>query len=149
MPGGVEIVSPGGLPLGIEEADLGAHISIPRNKMLANVLFRLEIIEAYGTGIGRMRASYADSEFDPSIRLTPNTLTVFLPNRNAIGMRAAEASDEKARALRDLLEGCPKTRRFIQESLGISQTTAIRMLGDLVNKGVIEKQGPARTPCIC
>lgn len=144
MPSGVEIVSPGGLPLGIEEADLGAHISIPRNKMLANVLFRLEIIEAYGTGIGRVRASYADSEFDPSIRLTPNTLTVFLPNRNAAGMRAAEASDEKARALRDLLEGGPKTRRFIQESLGISQTTAIRMLGDLVNKGVIEKQGAGK-----
>lgn len=38
MPGGMEIVSPGGPPLGIEEADLDACISIPRNKMLANIL---------------------------------------------------------------------------------------------------------------
>lgn len=68
----------------------------------------------------------------------------FLPNRNAAGMRAIEASDKKARALRDLLEGGSKTRRFIQESLGIPQTTAIRMLGDLTNKGVIEKQGAGK-----
>ena len=37
--GGVGIGGkPGGLPLGIEEADLDACISIPRNKMLANIL---------------------------------------------------------------------------------------------------------------
>lgn len=83
MPGGVEIMSPGGLPFGIEEADLEAHISIPRNKMLANVLFRLELIEVYGTGISRMRSSYAGSGAAPAILLTPNTFTVFLPNRNS------------------------------------------------------------------
>lgn len=83
IPGGVEIMSPGGLPFGIEEADLEAHISIPRNRMLANVLFRLELIEVYGTGVSRMRSSYARSGAAPEIRLTPNTFTVFLPNRNS------------------------------------------------------------------
>lgn len=82
MPGGMEIVSPGGLPLGIEEADPDAHISIPRNKMLANILFRLEFIEACGMGVGRIRASYEGSAVSPQIRLTPNTFTVMLPNRN-------------------------------------------------------------------
>lgn len=91
-----------------------------------------------------MRFSSTTTVTEPSIRLTPNALTVFLPNRNATGIRAAEASDEKVRVLRDLLEDGPKTRRFIQDSLGISQTTAIRMLGDLTNKGVIEKQGAGK-----
>lgn len=58
MPSAVEIVSLGGLPTGIEYEDLSARISMPRNRALANVLFRLELIEAYGTGIGRMRESY-------------------------------------------------------------------------------------------
>lgn len=58
MPSAAEIVSLGGLPTGIEYEDLSARISMPRNRALANVLFRLELIEAYGTGIGRMRESY-------------------------------------------------------------------------------------------
>lgn len=37
-----------GLLLRIEEADLGSHISILRNKLLANALLRLEIIEHMG-----------------------------------------------------------------------------------------------------
>lgn len=47
-----------GLPMGIEYEDLSTRISVPRNRALANVLFRLELIEAYGTSIGRMRESY-------------------------------------------------------------------------------------------
>lgn len=141
MPGGVEIVSPGGLPLGIEEADLGAHISIPRNKMLANALFRLEVIEAYGTGIGRMRASYGGSGLAPEIRVTPNTFTVLLPAR---GAAPAPARGRGADALA-LLGGGPMTRRELQDALGMSQTAAIRLLAALVRDGAVVKTGSGRS----
>ena len=51
--------------MGIEYEDLSARISMPRNRALANVLFRLELIEAYGTGIGRMRESYEGEGLSP------------------------------------------------------------------------------------
>lgn len=151
MPDGVEIVSPGGLPLGLEEQDLSAHVSVPRNKALANVLFRLEIIEAYGTGLGRIRASYAGSGVEPRIRLTPNTFTVFLPNRNAPGARSAANAGVAASAnsgteeLLGFLASGPKSRREVQEALGVSQSSAIRLLSDLVGRGLVERRGAGRS----
>lgn len=144
MPGGVEIVSPGGLPLGIDEADLGAHISIPRNKMLANVLFRLELIEAYGTGIERMRRSYQGDDVEPVIRLTPNTFTVYLPNRNVASDHPEAALSGTEMRIVKLLDEGAKTRRAIQDALGMSQSTAIRLLSGLVEQGVVEKRGAGR-----
>ena len=50
----VEIVSPGGLPAGMTEADLGVK-SIPRNPLLFSVLHRMEAVENIGSGIKRIR----------------------------------------------------------------------------------------------
>ena len=151
VPRGVEIVSPGGLPLGIEEADLDAHISIPRNKMLANILFRLELIEAYGTGIGRMRESYRGSGCAPEIRLTPNTFTVLLPNRNAFSSNADAEGDDATRGdgqvagVLSLLKDGSKTRQEIQQVVGVSQSGAIRLLSKLVESGLVRKVGAGRS----
>jgi len=50
----VEIVSPGGLPAGMTEADLGIK-SIPRNPLLFGMLHRMEAVEHIGSGIKRIR----------------------------------------------------------------------------------------------
>lgn len=139
MPSAVEIVSLGGLPVGIEYEDLSARISMPRNRMLANVLFRLELIEAYGTGIGRMRQSYSGSGLAPRISVTANTFSVSLPNRNALAHRGVEDG-----AIAVLAAG-PKTRAEIQRELGVSQATAVRMLSSLVAEGKVVKEGAGRT----
>lgn len=141
MPGGIEIVSLGGLPLGIEYPDLSAHISMPRNKLLSNILFRLELIEAYGTGIGRMRGSYAGSGLRPSIRVTANTFTVELPNRNAAHPETARDADLSAEVRSLLSGGVPRTRRDVQDALGISQTAAIRLLNELEADGYVQRVG--------
>lgn len=114
---------------------------MPRNKLLSNVLFRLELIEAYGTGIGRMRDSYEGSGLQPSIRVTANTFTVELPNRNAdLPQKIGNADlDTNARSL--LSGGSPRTRREIQEALGISQTAAIRLLNSLEADGHVRRIG--------
>ncbi|MEG0375656.1 MAG: putative DNA binding domain-containing protein, partial [Raoultibacter sp.] len=119
MPSKIEITSLGGLPLGLEYPDLYAHISMPRNRLFANVLFRLEIIEAYGTGIDRMRASYAGSGMDISIKVTPNTFSVVLPNRNAVKSSTNGAQPATNHALANsLFKNGPMTRRDVQEALG-------------------------------
>jgi ATP-dependent DNA helicase RecG len=50
----IEIVSPGGLPAGMTEADLGIK-SIPRNPLLFGMLHRMEAVEHIGSGIRRIR----------------------------------------------------------------------------------------------
>ena len=50
----LEIVSPGGLPAGMTEADLGIK-SAPRNPLLFGMLHRMEAVEKIGSGIRRIR----------------------------------------------------------------------------------------------
>jgi ATP-dependent DNA helicase RecG len=55
----IEITSPGSLPQGISEEDfLSGKVSVPRNKLIAGVFNRLDIIELFATGIKRIRAEY-------------------------------------------------------------------------------------------
>ena len=50
----IEIVSPGGLPAGMTEADLGTK-SLPRNPLLFGMLYRMDVVEQIGSGIRRIR----------------------------------------------------------------------------------------------
>ncbi len=50
----IEVSSPGGLPKGMQVADLG-HKSVRRNPLIADLLHRIAYIEKAGTGIKRMR----------------------------------------------------------------------------------------------
>lgn len=141
-PSALEVVSLGGLPLGIEPEDLEAHVSVPRNRALANVLFRLELIEAYGTGLERMRASYGGSGLQVGISMTANTFTVRLPNRNAAPEARRTPAAEAALAAIASGEG---TRREIQEAAGLSQASATRALAELIASGSVIREGAGRS----
>jgi ATP-dependent DNA helicase RecG len=74
------VTSPGGLPEGLtEEAYLQDMISVRRNPILANVFYRLGIIEAFGTGVARIKAAYAESVTRPTFEVGASTITVTLP----------------------------------------------------------------------
>ena len=142
MPSSVEITSLGGLVPGITQEDLGANISMPRNKLLAALMYRLGIIEAWGTGIGRMRSSYGDVDAAVEISITPNTFTVKLPNRNALGNTAKPIIGKDA-VVEAVRSGC-HTRAEIQLRTGFSQSKTIGLLRELVNSGVLRKEGESR-----
>lgn len=72
----VEIVSPGGLPAGMTEADLGVK-SIPRNPLLFAILHRMEAVEHIGSGIKRIRNLCREYGVDePKIEVSENWFTV-------------------------------------------------------------------------
>ena len=50
----LEIVTPGGLPAGMREEDLGTK-SVPRNPLLFGMLYRMGLVEQIGSGIRRIR----------------------------------------------------------------------------------------------
>jgi ATP-dependent DNA helicase RecG len=75
----VEIVSPGGLPAGMTEADLGFK-SIPRNPLLFGMLHRMEAVEHIGSGIRRIRNLCSDyGVAEPQIDVSEHWFTVTFP----------------------------------------------------------------------
>ena len=72
----MEFVSIGGLMPGIDLEDVMAGISVCRNQDLANVFYRLHLIEAYGTGISKIIGAYADEEEKPVIETTRNAFKI-------------------------------------------------------------------------
>ena len=77
----VEIVTPGGLPAGMREEDLGAR-SVPRNPLLFGVLYRMGLVEQIGSGIRRIRDACTDYGVEePVIQVTKNWLTVVFPRQ--------------------------------------------------------------------
>ncbi len=57
-------------------------ISVCRNVKLANVFYRLELIEAYGTGILKIMEAYAGTGKEPKIETSDNAFKIILPNLN-------------------------------------------------------------------
>ena len=107
----------------------------------------LGLIEAYGTGIPRIRECYADCPADAKIEVSENAFKVILPNAR----RAQEASriggdlsGNETIAL-GLFEGKAEVyRRDVEDALGVSTTMANRVLKRLVLQGRIERVGQGR-----
>ena len=80
----IEFVTIGGLVKGITLDDVKLGISVLRNQHLANIFYRLRLIEAYGTGILKINECYEDDRVKPVIQTTDNAFKITLPNRNFV-----------------------------------------------------------------
>ncbi len=78
----VEVVNVGGLQSGISYGDIMLGVSAPRNKKLADVFYRLRLIEAYGTGLMKIQISYREHRARPRVEVSDNAFKVTLPNTN-------------------------------------------------------------------
>lgn len=76
----IEITSPGGLPKEVTKEDyLHKELSIPKNPIIANVFYRMGLIERYGTGVQRIQALYRGSESQPIFEVSDNLIKIVLP----------------------------------------------------------------------
>ncbi len=80
----LEFTSIGGLVSGVSLKDITMGISVCRNSKLANVFYRLELIEAYGTGIIKIMGAYEGTGMTPQIETSDNAFKNILPNLNAM-----------------------------------------------------------------
>lgn len=141
----MEFISLGGLVKGLTLEDIKGGVSQPRNTVIANVFYRLELIESYGTGIQRMLESYAGSGFEPEFAPAPASFVVTLPNRNAEKSQAdnLDLSREET-VLRLLTERGSISRKDVEQILGCSSFPANQVLKLLLEQGRIVKTGAAR-----
>lgn len=75
----IEIMSFGSLLPEVSLEELGQGISACRNQKLANLFYRLGLIEAYGTGIQRIHSEYSSFSSKPKIQVFPGSFKIVLP----------------------------------------------------------------------
>ena len=150
----IEFVTIGGLVRGLTFNDIMLGVSALRNQKLANVFYRLKLIEAYGTGILKINESYSDCAVKPQFEVTDNAFKITLPNTNYVGERknvadnstvkAAGKLDRKEMVLRMAEKRGYIIRKDVEAELKISQATAILILREMVEKGLLVKEGSGK-----
>ena len=157
----IEFVSVGGLVPGMELEDIMVGLSVCRNQNLANVFYRLKLIEAYGTGMRKIIRAYKNQEAQPVIESTKNAFKIILPNINmeseekkilseqiTLNKQIEEKTEKLQNRESEILEYIKMngdiTREAAEELLGISASTTLRILKKMVEDGILLKQGKAR-----
>lgn len=155
----LEFISVGGLMPGIDLEDVIAGLSICRNQNLANIFYRLHLIEAYGTGLAKIMESYEGTSEKPTVSTTKNSFKIILPNINAkyevqtvhapsnnIPSTSAQKVDSnEQQVLAYLREHGAITRPEAEELLGISASSASRLIKKMVKAGLLLQLGKARS----
>jgi ATP-dependent DNA helicase RecG len=163
-----EFISLGSLPKGIVLEDIYEGVSKARNEKLAGVFYRLELIEAYGTGIMKIMKAYKNSHLSPEIKITPGAFILRLPSFAQEYMNDSDDSPivkessrdystkplgtlnlkDQAAVLNDIIENTSKvgyiTRKGIQERYGFGQTKSGNLLRALEVSGRLIKHGKGK-----
>lgn len=141
----MEFVSIGGLVKGITLADIMRGVSQSRNMVLANIFYRLKLIESYGTGIQRILESYENKgkpEFLPEassfVTVLPNIQT---PDKGRKNTDHAVPEKEVLDLFKDKKE---ITRKDVENLLGCSSFPARKVLNSLLEQNKIKVIGNAR-----
>lgn len=157
----IEFVSIGGLMPGIDLEDVMVGISVCRNQDLANVFYRLHLIEAYGTGMGKIMKAYESIQIKPVIETTKNAFKIILPNINAkyetenatVKTKSGtpvtvhtekKLSDEEEKILEYARKHGAITRNDVIGLLEVSASTAARVIRKMVKTNLLEQKGKAR-----
>ena len=143
----IEFVSVGGLPTGISLDDIMLGLSVCRNPKLAAIFYRLQLIEAYGTGMPKIMKAYAGTGLEPKIEVTNNAFKITLPNRNAAKAMDTVSNERKSNEekILDLIaQNGYVVRSDVDQLLDVSQTTASRILKRMVTNGLIYQDGSGR-----
>ena len=128
--------------------DMLLGVSILRNKYLANVFYRLKMIEAYGTGIPKIMESYQGYSVEPKIETTDNAFKITLFNTQfkrecmRTPIQKTLFLTEGEQHILNMFEATDIIKRTdIEKELSISQPMAVKYLKSLQEKSAIDKIG--------
>jgi len=138
----IEFVSLGGLVSGITVDDISHGISVSRNERIANIFYRLELVEAYGTGIGKIFESYKSERIKPLIEVSDNVFKITLYNRN-YNIIEDDLTQSQQAVLSLVNRNGKITRKDVEKLLDISQTLAGRILNQLIDMDLLIRKGKA------
>ena len=138
FPDHILVCSPGGLPYGIsEEQYIDGDFSVLRNPIIAHVFHRLGIVEAFATGIGRIKSLYANSYSRPSFTIKEDSVGVALP----LLKKEADLSPNERMILSKMHVDDAYSRAELERLLPLGKASMIRAINGLLEKGVLVKKG--------
>ena len=150
----IEFVSLGGLIQGISMEAIFMGVSQSRNMNLANVFYRMQLIESYGTGISKICRVYKLEKRQPGFDTATGVFRVVLPNCNEevkytkieeeriqYEITNKHIADSKERILAYAREKRRFKRKEIEYILGLKQTRSYILLKELCDEGVLRKVG--------
>lgn len=149
---GMEFISLGGLLAGLTVADIQNGVSQLRNRKLAEIFLRLRYIEAYGTGIRRIFASYQGCPAQPTISIAPNSFRIVLPNTYQAYQSASSGTasliggqtsptPQMQKVLNYLAEHGELSDAELQSLLEIKRTRAYTLVKQMEKAGLISVSG--------
>ena len=140
----LEIMSLGGLPDGISLEAVRLGISQPRNRNLANIFYRLNYIEAYGTGIPRIYGYYRNTGKEPTITIVKGAFQICLPNLlYAAAAQIKPGNSHEQKILKYLEDHEIITKVEAAELIGTKEPRAYIILRTMAENGLLSesKQG--------
>lgn len=144
----MELISIGGLAGGISYDDMMLGISYCRNKKLANIFYRLGLIEAYGTGMKKIMSSYTGCAVKPEVQVTSGAFKFVLPNQNTatpIEINPNSVLDEREKTVFAVLSDHKlHPRAEIEKALGVSTSTVNRLLRKMAAAGKVKVTGTTK-----
>ena len=147
----MEFVTIGGLVRSVSFDDIMLGVSALRNPKLANVFYRLKLIEAYGTGIPKINGVYADYDVKPKIQVSSNAFKITLPNTNfsryiyptvtapILQVHEPVRNMREERIIAAIKQNRSISRKEVQALLNLSQASAILILRKMLAEGTIIK----------
>lgn len=137
---GIRIISPGSLTQGISEEEyINGNLSLMRNPIIANIFFRLDIIEAFGTGIRRIKKAYEDEVVKPEFKVYQNSIEVFLP----VIEKSLDLSIDENKVIKALINKKLSSSQ-LGEITGFKKNKLIDLLNSLIEKSVVIREGKNR-----
>ena len=147
----LEFMSLGGVMPGVTHDLMLMGVSVTRNEKLAQIFYRLNIIEAYGTGIPRIFGAYANSPTPPEIPVINGGFLIRIPNINYAlqngntmngvthnGSASGKITNgSREQQLLDTFAGINFNKEEAADLLGISPSGAYKLLQRMVDNGLL------------
>lgn len=141
----VEFISAGGLVKGLTLTDIMRGMSQSRNMTLANIFYRLDLIESYGTGIQRIIEGYEKFSVKPEFLPGPASFLTVLPNMNYTESQALIAgATDKEKIIALIKAQGSIIRKDAEKLLGCSSFPVRNLLKEMTEEGIILRQGKGR-----
>lgn len=161
----VQIFSPGGLPDGLTLENIKKGMVAKRNRIVVDVLDKIDIIENYASGVRRIFNDYEGFEKEPDYYISDNGVRLTLFNRNYFETMATQNDiqndtqndtqndifkQERKLSIRyeKILDNMKRniyiTGKELSEMLGVSQSTIRRDINKLKELEIVEYVGSSK-----
>ena len=138
----IEVFSPGGLPSGITEDEyMAGKLSVLRNRILANVFYRLGFVEIFGTGIARIKQLYAAALKQPEFEVSQNAIKMVLP----VFEENLNLTEDEMAIYRILSKTILKQMSEIVPYVPFGKFKITQLLKDMAQHGVVVIEGKGRS----